>query len=178
MRRGNKNKLIQLNQSDSKEFRKKHWLKQNKQCAILKQPIDLKDCTVDHKHKLKAQRAGPNGRGLVRGILHFQANSLEGVIAKKFKRYGLHKFITLPEFLRNMAYYLSDPPIPPKYIHWTEKPKPKKLGKRDYNRIKKYYFQIHPRAKKIPPYPKSGRMTEKWELLLKKANEIHQKGIK
>ena len=136
MKRGNK--YIQLNQSDSKMFREKQWEKQGKCCAILLQKIDLKDATLDHKHKLKNQEPGPKGRGLVRGILHFQANSLEGVIAKKFKRYGLHKFITLPEFLRNMASYLDKPPVPPKYIHWTEKPKPKKLGRREYNKIKKF----------------------------------------
>lgn len=168
MKRGNK--YIQLNQSDSKMFREKQWIKQNKQCAILKQPIELKECSLDHCHKLKNQTAGPNGRGLVRGVLHFQANSFEGVIVKKFKRYGLHKFITLSEFLRNMAEYLDNPPVPPKYIHWTEKPKPKKLGRREYNKIKKFYFILHPRAKKIPPYPKSGKMTKKWEDLLNKVN--------
>ena len=187
MKRGKK--LIQLVSSKKKkdEFRKKYWKKQNEKCAILKQRIDLKEAVVDHCHKLKKQKPGPNGRGLVRGILHFQVNSLEGVIVKKYKRYGVDKLIPLPEFLRNLASYLECPPIPQKYIHWTEKPKAPILKKSDYNRIRKYYFLIHPRAKKIPPYPKNGikktksgikykaKMTKKWKILLKKANKIHQK---
>ena len=34
-------------------------------------------------------------------------NSLEGVITKKFKRYGSHKSISLPETLKNIADYLD-----------------------------------------------------------------------
>lgn len=173
MKRGHKSvELIQLNQKDSKHFRKLWWIKQKRKCSILKKKMKLKEATVDHKHKLKAQDPGPDGRGLVRGILHFQANSLEGVIAKKYKRYGLHKLIDLPTFLRNMADYLENPPIPQKYIHWTEKPKPKKLGKREYNKIKKYYFKMYPKAKKIPPYPKSGRKTKKWEKMLQDLKKV------
>jgi len=175
MKRGHKGliPLVQLNQKDAPKFRKLQWVRQKKKCAILQQKIELKDAVVDHKHKLKNQKAGPKGRGLIRGVLHFQANSLEGTIVKKYKRYGVHKLIDLPSFLRNMADFLDNPPVKEKYIHWTEKPKPKKLGKRDYNRIKKYYFQIHPKKRKIPDYPKSGRLTEKWEILLQQANNIH-----
>lgn len=168
-------KLIQLEQKDSKKFRKLQWVKQKKQCAILKQKITLKEATVDHKHKLKDQIPGPNGRGLVRGVLHFQANSLEGVIVKKYKRYGVHKLIDLPSFLRSMADYLENPPVPGIYIHWTEKPKPKILGKREYNRIKKYYFQIYPNRTKMPEYPKSKRMTKKWEKLIHVINTLFPK---
>jgi len=169
-------KLIQLHQKDSKEFRKKQWYRQNKKCGILRKEIKWEDTTLDHKHKLKNQKPGPNSRGLVRGVLHFQANSLEGVINNKYKRYGLSKFISLPDFLRNMADYIENPPVPPKYIHWTEKPPRRKFMKSEYNLIKKYYFQICPRAKKIPQYPKSKKvyMSKKWECLLQKAVRIKE----
>lgn len=167
-------KLIQLDQKDIKSFRKKWWLKQNKECGILKQIIKFEDTTLDHKHKKKKEESGPDGKGLIRGVLHFQANSLEGVITKKFKRYGLHNFISLSEFLRNMADFIDNPPVPQKYIHPSEKPKSKKLGKRDYNRIKKYYLKLYPNKRKKPLYPKSGRKTKKWEGLLEKINQLHK----
>ena len=161
--KGGKNpKLIQLEQKDSKKFRKLQWVKQKKVCPLLGRKIPLSEAVVDHKHKLKTQKPGPNGRGLVRGVLHFQANSLEGVIVKKYKRYGLHKLIDLPTFLINMAKYLDNPPCDSIYIHWTEKSKPKKLGKREYNKVIKQWKKLYPN-RKPPEYPKSGRMTEKWE---------------
>lgn len=175
-RKDKKTKLVQLEQKDSKEFRKKQWMKQNRKCAILDCEIQWKDCTLDHKHKLKCEKPGNNYKGLVRGVLHFQANSLEGVITNKFKRYGLHKFISLPDFLRNMADFIENPPVPPKYIHWTEKPERQRFMKREYNLIKKYYFQIHPRAKTIPPYPKSKKvyLSSKWKRLLDAAIKLKE----
>ncbi len=186
--RKNKPQLIQLanNQKEQQKFRKLWWIKQNRKCAILNYKIKYPDAVVDHKHKLKAQKAGPKGRGLVRGILHFQANSLEGVITKKFKRYGLHKMIDLPTFLRNMADYLENPPIPGTFIHWSEKPKKKyePFGIQKYNKIKKHFHKLHPRAK-MPEYPKKwikvdkkghktykGRLTKEWEKLLKETEEF------
>lgn len=171
-----RNKLIQLNSRDSKKFRKKQWIKQKKQCGILKQEIKWEDTTLDHKHKLKSEKPGPDYKGLVRGVLHFQANSLEGVITNKFKRFGLHKFISLPQFLRNMADFVEQPPVPPKYIHWTEKPERQRFMKSEYNLIKKYYFQIHPKAKSIPEYPKAKKvyLSSKWKRLLEQAIKIKE----
>lgn len=184
---GRYHNLIQVKESEKKLFRKKQWEKQGKKCPLLNQKISLEDAAVDHKHKLKNQKPGPKGRGLIRGVLHFQANSLEGIIVKKFKRYGLHKFITIEEFLTNMVKYISNPPVKPKYIHWTEKPKTPKLGKREYNLIKKYYYNIHPRARNIPKYPKrpknikkkswKPKKTKKWERLLKKATTLKNSNI-
>lgn len=171
-------KYIQLTQKETKELRKKYWIKQGKKCAILRQKISFEDCVIDHKHRKKSEKIGVDGKGLCRGVLHYQANSLEGVILNKYIRYGLHKFISLPDFLRNLAHYLENPIIPQKYIYYKEKPKPKKLGKRDYNRIKKYYFKLYPKRRKIPVYPKSGKMTKKWEKLLKEINELYLKGGK
>ena len=168
-------KLIQLKQNEIKSLRKKLWMKQKKKCAILGQEINFEDAVLDHKHKLKKEKAGPNGKGLIRGVLHFQANALEGVIAKKFKRYGLHNFISLPKFLRRMADFIENPPAPQIYIHPSEKPKSKKLGKREYNRIKKYYLKLYPKRRTIPEYPKSGKLTKKWKDLLKAVDKLYYK---
>ena len=179
-------KLIELKHSELKRFRKRQWKRQKCKCAILKQHISLDVCTLDHQHKLKTQKAGPKGRGLIRGVLQFQANSLEGVITKKFKRYGLHKFISLPKFLRNMADYLDSPPVPPKYIHPTEIQK-EILRKSDYNLVVKYYPLLFPRRKIQPYYPKKGikvsksgiktfkaKLTPKWEKLIALAKEYRE----
>ncbi len=171
-----KKKLIQLKSKDSKEFRYTQWVKQEKKCGILQQEIQWEDTTLDHKHKLKREKPGKDYKGLIRGVLHFQANSLEGVIANKFKRFGLHKFISLPAFLRNMADFIENPPVPPKYIHWTEAPEKQRFMKREYNLIKKYYFQIHPKAKSVPLYPKAKKvyLSSKWKRLLEQAIKIKE----
>ena len=160
MKRG---KYIQLNNAkEAKTLRKKLYKKQKGKCAILKKEIQFKDSVLDHQHKKKKEKAGKKGKGMVRGILHFQVNSFEGMVYKKYIRQGLHKMIDLPTLLRNLADYLSKSTT--NYIHHSEKPKRKKMGKREYNKIKKYYFQIYPNRKKMPKMPKY--KTKKWENLL------------
>jgi len=170
-----KAKLIQLKQNQLPVIRKKQWLKQNKKCAILKKIIKFEDSVMDHKHRLKKQKIGIKGRGLLRGVLHNQINSLEGIIIHKYKRQGVHKLMSLPDFLRNMASYIEDPPMKQRYIHPKEKEPPKRLGKRDYNRIKKYYFIIFPKRRKaLPPFKKKMKLTNKWKDLLERANLKHK----
>ena len=62
----------------------------------------------------------------------------EGKINSLFKRTGLHKFIDLPSFLRNLADYLDNNKIQEgeHYIHPSEKPKKPKLMKSSYNKLK------------------------------------------
>lgn len=167
-----KHNYIQLSKKQCDILRYSQWKKQNKQCSILKQKIKYENAVLDHQHKLKHEKAGENGKGLCRGVLHFQANSFEGVVLKKYKRYGLNKYIDLITLLRNLADYLENPPIKAKYIHHSEKEKPKKLGKREYNKIKKHYFTWYPRRKTIPKYPTKGRITKEWKILLKKLEEL------
>lgn len=167
--------LKEINYNQLVKLRLKQWQKQNKICPILKQKIKYEDSCWDHKHKTKAESLGEDGKGLLRGVLHFQANSWEGKCTNAFKRYGLHKFnISLPEALRNLADYIENPPMPPEYIHPNERPKAKKIGKRDFNRIIKYYFQMFPKRRKLPVYPKRGKMTKEFSLLLEKINEIEK----
>ena len=159
-------RLIQLNSRDIKTLRKRLYLEQERKCAILKKAICWEETSLDHKHKLKHQTPGPNGRGLIRGVLHLQANSFEGKVAKIYKRYGLHKMIPLPELLRNLADYLENPPCPPMYIHPKEKAQVKKLGKREYNQIVKFYKHKYPNRRYTPKYPKSGKLTKELQLIV------------
>lgn len=168
-------KLKQITQKEFKELRFTQYLKQKSICPILKHKIEYKDAVFDHRHRIKSEKLGEDGKGLLRGVIHFQANSFEGKVTNAFKRYGLHKFnISLPDILRNLANYIEKPPMIPEYIHPKERPKAKKLGKRDFNRIVKYYFQMFPRKRKLPVYPKSGKMNKEFRKMLGMANELHK----
>jgi len=165
-------KLISLTHAQLKELRYNQWVKQKGTCPILKLPIDYKDAVFDHKHKRKKDMLGKDGKGLLRGVIHKNANVVEGKVTNSFKRYGLTKLIQLPEFLRNLADYLEAPPLDPKYIHPNERPKAEKINKRDFNKICKYYFQIYPNRKKLPVYPKSGKMNKSFKAILNIIDEI------
>lgn len=168
--------LKQLNYPEKDKMRKKQWLRQKKRCAILNKKIELAVASLDHQHKLKAQISGPNGRGICRGILHNNCNVVEGKIAKAYKRYGLHKYITLVEYLRNLADYLENPPmkrLKVQYIHPSEAPKVPKLKKASYNKLKKYFKQKKTN-KKFPEYPKSGKLIKTLKVLFNEAKLIPQ----
>lgn len=176
-----KAKLIQIKSSQLPAVRKKQWLKQGKRCAISGKKIKFEDSVMDHKHKLKKQKAGPKGRGLLRGVLHNQVNSLEGIIMHKYKRQGVHNIVSLYDFLIGMAKYIKNPPMPQRYIHPKEAPPKEILGKRDYNKIKKYYFIMFPqRRKPLTPLGvnKKGKsitkLSQKWKDLLEQANLKHK----
>lgn len=158
-----------------KNFRKEHYDNQEGICPILKQHVPFEDTVVDHQHKTKAEELGKNGAGLVRGVIHNAANAAEGTITSIYKRRGLHKLISLPDYLRNLADYLENPPlITFGFVHPNEKPKAKMLGKREFNRVIKYWLQMYPKRKQ-PAFPKSGKMTKDFEKWVKEANEIHWK---
>lgn len=153
-------------------LRKRQWYKQNKCCPILKQKIKYEDAVFDHKHRTKAETIGESGKGLLRGVIDRRANVIEGKIARLYKRYGLTNVIELPELLRNIANYIENPPMEPEYIHPNERIPVKKLGKREYNKICKYYFQMYSKRKKLPEFPKSGKMTKEFEELLKEVEKF------
>lgn len=157
---------------DKAKFRKEWWLKQDKICPILKDEIPFNKTSIDHQHKLKSDELGGKDRlGLVRAILHLEANALEGKIINFWNRSSLKKEYDLPTILRNLAdYYENEYPIPPKYIYPGEQPieERRKLGKRDYNKVIKYYFKMYPRRKKLPK--KSKYLTKEWETYILNAN--------
>lgn len=170
--RKRKEKLIPLTRAQLTKMRKDQYNKQNGICPILKQKINFDVSVFDHKHKLKSQECGgENGLGCLRGVIHREANSFLGKIERLIKRYGLQKVIHLPELLRNCADYVESPPMSPVYIHPTERPKRQRLSLHDYKRICKYYFVVHPKAKKLPKYPKDSIMTKKWIDMIDNANK-------
>jgi len=169
-----KKKYIFILQKELKTFRKKHYKLQNGCCPILQQQIKFEDSVVDHKHKRKDEPYNAeDGKGLIRGVLHFQANVIEGKIANSYKRYGLDKFISLPDLLRNIATYIEAPIKEPYFVHPSAIPKIKKhkLGKRDTKRIFKYWKTMYPR-RKLPTVPTSGIVTKEWETYIIKSKEV------
>ena len=143
--------MIQIHQKDLKRFREKFHKKQNMICPIFKQEIPFENTVVDHKHRRKKDIIGKNGKGLIRGIIHAQANVLEGKISNAYVRYGLHKYIDLPSFLRNLADYLEHPPLGYKFIHPNEKAEILKLTKRSYLKLVQKLNKIG-YTKKIPEF--------------------------
>jgi len=164
-------------------FRIRQWRKQNKRCPVLKKQIKFKVAVMDHKHKLKREIAGQDSKGLCRGVVHNGVNVIEGKIQNAYLRYGLRDLITVPELLRNLADYLENPPLPPIYIHPTEKVKTKRrvLGVIEKTRVFKYWKQIYPRRKKLPKLPKPVgkkkliKVTKEWQVFIDKANAYHEK---
>jgi hypothetical protein len=166
--------LTQLSQNELKKLREEEHSNQNGICPLLQVKIPSDKMVVDHRHKLKSEEPSLDGKGLVRGIIEFRANGIEGKITNAWKRYfGADEDnhpISLPDFLRNLANYLEEPPLDHlKLIHPKEKIKEELFAKRDYNKIKKYYFKIFPNRSKIPPYPKAKRpvLNDNWRELIK-----------
>lgn len=177
MKKENK-ELTQLKQSELKGFREKHHKEQDEICPLLKIKISSDKMAVDHRHKLKSELPDVNGKGLIRGVIEFRANAIEGKISNAWKRYFGHDEsnhpISLPDYLRNLADYLENPPLDHlKIIHPKERIREEKFSKRDYNKIKKYYFDLFPRKKTIPHYPKVKNpvMNNKWRELLDLTNK-------
>ena len=156
-------KLKQLKFSEIKEIRDKILKEQNGICPICKTKIKEGEAVLDHKHKTKNEKIGENGAGLIRGVLCQRCNSVEGMLFRKFQRMGIY-LKDFPQFLRNLADYLEREKYP--YIHPKEAPKTSKLGKRAFNKLQKFYSKKYPKRKKLI-YPKSGKLTKKWQDLLK-----------
>jgi hypothetical protein len=156
--------LKQLKQKDLKSLKEKWHKEQDQKCPLFGKEFPLDDMVVDHFHALKSEGPDESGKGLCRGVLHFQANSIEGKITNAFKRYGGDKYIDIVTFLRNLADYLENNKIhsDEKYIHPTEKPKTPKLMKSSYNSLVKAVNG----KQKVPPF--TGKFTKKLELLYAK----------
>ena len=172
--------LFYLTSSDLDDLKNKIINSENYVCPILKIKLDKENSAFDHKHitnkDKKKNKLGEDGKGLLRGVIHFKANVFEGKVLKGFKRSGLEaEGFALPEILRNLADYIETPPIEQIYVHPKEKPKKKTLSETDYKRICKYYFEMFPKKKTLPEYPKSDKnnLSKKWILLLNMANDLH-----
>ncbi len=173
-----KKELTQLKQSELKSFREEQHKLQDEICPLLKIKVPIEKTAVDHRHKLKKELPSLDGKGLIRGVIDFRANSVEGKITNAWKRYfgydeAKHP-ISLPDYLRNLADYLENPPLDHlKLIHPSERVREEKFMKSDYNKIKKYYFEIFPNKKKMPHYPKVKNpvLNDKWRELIRLTEE-------
>jgi len=123
--------------------------KQKGLCSICGKPT--KDPTLDHMHIKKVK-----GTGLIRSTVCSMCNTFLARAENNAARHGITNE-DLPEVLRRMADHLEDQK---KIIHPTEVPKRKKVGVREWNRIKKYYFKAFPNRKTLPKRPTY--VTESW----------------
>jgi hypothetical protein len=156
--------LRQLKQKDLKALKEKWYNEQNGICPLFCQKYPIEEVTLDHSHAIKSDKLGENGKGLCRGVIHFQANSIEGKITNAFKRYGGDKHIDIISYLRNLANYLEHNKIhsDEKYIHPSEEPKAPKLMKSSYNKLLKVVGD----KQKVPEY--NGKFTKPIQKLFEK----------
>jgi len=152
-------KPIQLNSKDISRIRAEILRIQNGTCPICLKTIT--DPCLDHSHKKRIK-----GSGLVRGVLGRNCNSFVGKIENHAKRFGFTNQ-ELPEILRSIASFLEKEPYP--FIHPTEKPKEKKIGKRFFEKIQKEFIKKYPKKKPLV-FPKSGKLNKQLQNLCKEFN--------
>lgn len=147
-------KLIQLKASEIKELKESLLAKNNGICPICGKTISSDDAVLDHTHRLnKRQTPGENGYGLVRGAICRNCNLVEGKLANALRRYsGISQVEDKVIFLERLIEYYKTAKT--NYIHPFEKMPVKNISKRQYNKLKKAC------NKKIPDYPKSGKLTK------------------
>jgi len=147
--------MKQLKNSEVKNFREEMLLEQNNICPLCEQHINKNDACLDHDHTT----------GEIRGVLHSNCNSLEGVIKSRFTRSGVHKLTDLITYLNNLIVYLQKEHH--KVLHPSNIPKPKKLKKSSYNYLKKMYSKSNDKRhkKKFPDYPKSKKLIKRLDEL-------------
>lgn len=150
-----------ITQKELRALRKKMHEAQGEKCPILRCKFPVEIMVVDHLHRRAGQKLGENGAGCIRGVIHRQANVLEGKFINAFYRYGLHKFIDPVTFLRNLADYLEAKTT--NIIHPAEAQKERKktiqrLKKSSFGKLKKALEEAGYKGK-MPEYPKLGRMT-------------------
>lgn len=165
-----------------RDFRKEQYDKQGGICPVLKQWVPFEETVVDHLHGKKTDQAGVDNAHMVRGIIHNYANACEGKMLGKFKRSGLSKMITFPQFLISLGEYIENPPLfGSGYVHPEGKPKRSTIGKREFNRVIKYWSSMYPKRK--PPVWKdkgrNGKITGRMTLTkpmaeyIREADELH-----
>jgi len=173
-------KFIEMKSKDIKPLKEKLWLSNNKKCPLLGIDVELDKMALDHIHKLVAEPYSEQ-KGTIRDAIEFRANAMEGKITNNWQRYfGADKSkhpISLPEYLRNLADYLEKGAYSESgenevyYVHPNEVPKPKKVSKRNYNKLKKLYLIDLKEGnvrKKFPEYPKSSKLTKDLRFLFEK----------
>ena len=143
---------IPMKHKDIRPLRKRLWEEQNHICPVCLKEMLFEESALDHDHKTT----------LVRGVLCKRCNSLEGMLRSKWKRSGIFKRVDFTEMLGNLYNYLMQDQHP--YIHPSHVQKKPKLMKRSYNKLKKEIQNANrylEKPIKIPPYPKSKKLTKR-----------------
>ena len=161
---------IELKSKDIKILKQKIHEQNNGRCPLLGVDIPLDKTVLDHIHKLNSESYAED-KGTIRNTIEFRANAMEGKITNNWKRlFGADTSkhpIDLPTFLRNLADYLEAGAYSEDemyYIHPTEVPKVPKIKKSSYNKMIKQFKIKYPK-RKVPPYPKSCKLTKQIEKL-------------
>lgn len=133
-------------------------LKQKGKCTICGKPV--KAPTLDHMHIKRIK-----GTGYIRAVCCSQCNTFIARSENNAMRHGLSNK-ELPDVLRRMAQHLENQT---NIIHPTEVPRRKKVGVREWNRVKKHYYDVFPRRKTLPTKPTY--VTDKWLELKKEVDD-------
>ncbi len=147
--------IRQLKHSELSKLRTEILQDQNGRCPICRKVINEYELCLDHEHKKKVK-----GTGQIRGVLCRACNTFLGKMENNCRRYGISRE-RLPNFLTRTADYLREDHKP--FIHPTEKEKPKKLMKSQYNKLREVYCG----RGKFPGYPKTGILTIKLKSLFR-----------
>ena len=106
------NPAVWLRQTDIPQWRDNELLHQEGLCQITGLPLNIDNSVADHTHS-----DGEGVDGKMRGVILGEANSLEGMYLKKFKRFKMGKKFNLdfPTFLINLGEYLQQDNSKQKY---------------------------------------------------------------
>jgi len=150
------NNFTQLKAGDVAITRKDILHEQGGLCAICSCKITPDTgISLDHQHKRVADEVGIDGAGLIRGVLCRACNVWEGKVWNSSGRYHQTKTVqSRIELLQNLIKYYEKGTY--NLVHPSEKPREKKVSKRNYNKLKKIYDL----KRKFPEYPKSGKLTK------------------
>lgn len=153
--------LIQLKYNDIEKIREEIFKKQNYKCYICNKEITLFEAVLDHQHKFKYEKNGEDGAGLIRGVLCNNCNQWEGKIWNATKRFRNPKNVEERiQMLQQLIEYYQSGTY--NFIHPKEKEPEQKISKIQYNKLKKL---VENENKKIPEYPKTGKLTKKLKQL-------------
>lgn len=156
--------MKQLKASEISTVREEILNEQNGCCKMCGDEItEDSGVSLDHQHKTSKETIGVDGAGLIRGVLCRSCNVWEGKIWNNTTRYRQPKDVQdRIDFLESLIEYYKDGTF--NMIHPSEKKKPKKISKRNFNKLKKLYTG---RAK-FPEFPKLGKLTKGLEKLFEK----------
>ena len=137
-----------LQSKNLKEHREDKLVEQDNICPLCGEHIEIDKAALDHDHD----------SGLIRQVLHLGCNTYEGIVLHKFKRSGVHKRTDIVTYLKNLLKYWEQD-YSMNFIHPSEKPKEDKMGKREFNKLNKWYLQTYPRRKSLK-YPHNKRWSK------------------